>query len=211
MVRADQGPTVSVDIADNSELVLAMDQARKTEQPAAPLLEWIAQQKENGQATVLVCDTDRQVGRLASILAQHDIDAETGHPFPSKNKPGHLSICRGHLAGGFVWKADQLSVLTEAEIFGTRTKRTRIAKSKVRTELLAFSDLKQNDLVVHDEHGIGHLEGDEHGYPDDEVEEKYFTIQGATSGSNFKFQNSNFKNSIKSILSAVRPTLSGTH
>jgi len=159
VVRADQGPTVSVDIADNSELVLAMNQARKTEQPAAPLLQWIAQQKENGQATVLVCDTDRQVDRLASILAQHDIEAETGRPFPSKNKPGHLCICRGHLAGGFVWEADRLSVLTEAEIFGAGTKRTRTAKSKVRTELLSFSDLKQNDLVVHDEHGIGRYEG----------------------------------------------------
>jgi transcription-repair coupling factor (superfamily II helicase) len=29
----------------------------------------------------------------------------------------------------------------------------------VRTELLAFSDLKQGDLVVHDEHGIGQYEG----------------------------------------------------
>jgi transcription-repair coupling factor (superfamily II helicase) len=34
--------TVSADITDNSDLALAMDQARKTDQPAAPLLRWIA-------------------------------------------------------------------------------------------------------------------------------------------------------------------------
>jgi transcription-repair coupling factor (superfamily II helicase) len=58
-----------------------------------------------------------------------------------------------------LWPGDGLAVVTEAEIFGPRVKRPRRSKKSVHTELLAFSDLKQGDLVVHDEHGIGQYEG----------------------------------------------------
>ncbi len=149
----------SVDTADNSDLLLAMQQARKTDQPAAPLLRWIAAQQDAGRTLVVVCESDRQIGRLSSILAPHGVEAVSGQPFPQKLRPGELLICRGSLSEGFVWPADGLAVATEAEIFGPRAKRPRRSATTVRTELLAFSDLKQGDLVVHDEHGIGQYEG----------------------------------------------------
>ena len=108
---------------------------------------------------VVVCETDRQVGRLASILALHGVEAVTGQPFPQKLRPGVLFICRGSLSAGFIWPTDGLAVATEADVFGPRAKRPRRSATTVRTELLAFSDLKQGDLVVHDEHGIGQYEG----------------------------------------------------
>ncbi len=148
-----------VDTADNSDLLLALQQARKTDQPAAPLLRWIAVQQNAGRTMVMACETDRQIGRLSSILAPHGVDAVTGQPFPQKLRPGGLFICRGSLSEGFVWPADGLAVATEAEIFGPRTRHPRRGATTVRTELLAFSDLKQGDLVVHDEHGIGQYEG----------------------------------------------------
>ncbi len=151
--------TASVDTADNSDLMLAMQQARKTDQPAAPLLRWIAAQQDAGRTMVVVCETNRQIGRLSSILAPHGIDAVSGQPFPQKHRQGGLFICRGSLSEGFVWPVDSLAVATEAEVFGPRTKRPRRSATTVRTELLAFSDLKQGDLVVHDEHGIGQYEG----------------------------------------------------
>jgi transcription-repair coupling factor (superfamily II helicase) len=151
--------TVSADIIDNSDLALAMQQARKTDQPAAPLLRWIAAQQDAGRTIVVVCETDRQVGRLASILAPHGVQAVTGQSFPHQPRPGRLFICRGSLSDGFVWPADSLAVATEVEVFGPRAKRARPSAKAVRTELLAFSDLKQGDLVVHDEHGIGQYEG----------------------------------------------------
>jgi transcription-repair coupling factor (superfamily II helicase) len=151
--------TVNVDTADNSDLRQALQQARKTDQPAAPLLRWIAEQQDAGRTMVMVCETDRQIGRLCAILAPHDIDAVSGQPFPQKPRPGGLFICRGRLSEGFVWPADGLAVTTEAEIFGPRAKHPRRGATTVRTELLAFSDLKQGDLVVHDEHGIGQYEG----------------------------------------------------
>jgi transcription-repair coupling factor (superfamily II helicase) len=159
VVGADERLTVDADVADNGDLVLAMDQARKTDQPAAPLIRWIADQQDAGRAMVMVCETDRQVGRLAAILEPHGVAATTGAPFPQRLRPGRVWICRGSLSTGFVWPGDGLAVVTEAEIFGPRIKRPRPGKKTVRTELLAFSDLKQGDLVVHDEHGIGQYDG----------------------------------------------------
>jgi transcription-repair coupling factor (superfamily II helicase) len=159
VVGTGDRPTMDADVADNSDLVLAMGQARKTDQPAAPLIRWIAAQQDAGREMVMVCETDRQVSRLAAILEPHGVTAVTAVPFPQRLRPGRVSICRGSLSAGFLWPGDGLAVVTEAEIFGPRVKRPRRSKKSVHTELLAFSDLKQGDLVVHDEHGIGQYDG----------------------------------------------------
>ena len=150
---------VNADVADNSDLVLAMNQARKTDQPATPLIRWITAQGDAGRTTVMACETDRQIGRLSAILAPHGVEATADQPFPQNLRPGRVFICRGSLSAGFVWPGDGLAVVTEAEVFGPRIKRPRHGTTTVRTELLDFSDLKQSDLVVHDEHGIGQYEG----------------------------------------------------
>ena len=155
----DARPTIEVGVRDNEDLVAAMNQARKSEQPAAPLLQWIDDQKQGRRGMVMVCETERQASRLASILAPHGIAARTGNPFSRLLQPGRVAICRGHLSAGFVWPDEGLAVLTETEIFGPRTKRATRRPKSPRTDLLSFSDLKQGDLVVHDEHGIGRYEG----------------------------------------------------
>ncbi|PID40551.1 MAG: transcription-repair coupling factor [Proteobacteria bacterium] len=151
--------TVTTPVEDNSDLAQALNQSRKTDAPAAPLIRWIEDQREAGRCMVMACDSDRQASRLASVLEPYGIRATMDAPYPATPRPGRVFICRGSLAAGFVWPADDLAVVTEAEIFGPVTRRPRRKPSSVRTELLAFSDLKQGELVVHDEHGIGRYEG----------------------------------------------------
>ncbi len=150
---------LAADLTDTSDLAYALEQARSTDQPAAPLVDWIAAQREAGRTTILVCETDRQIDRLASILGPYTIPSTCGQPFPRRFAPGRVAICKGHLSAGFVWPADNLAVATEADVFGSRIPRPRRKTKSVRTELLAFSDLKQGELVVHEEHGIGRYEG----------------------------------------------------
>jgi transcription-repair coupling factor (superfamily II helicase) len=52
-----------------------------------------------------------------------------------------------------------LAIITEDEIFGPRQRRRTIRRPPAREQLLAYEDLQQGDLVVHDEHGIGRYEG----------------------------------------------------
>ena len=150
---------IDSDVRDNSELILAMDQARSTDQPAAPLVRWIQAQQAAGHATVMACESDRQAGRLAALLRPHGIDAVSGQPFPRRRHPGRVHICRGSLSAGFSWPSDGLAVLTERDVFGQRAKSSQRRRKTVHTELLDVSDLKQGELVVHDEHGIGRYEG----------------------------------------------------
>jgi transcription-repair coupling factor (superfamily II helicase) len=152
--------TIEADVADNSDLKLSMAQARTTDEPAAPLVKWVAVQQDAGHTMVVACETERQISRLASILAPHGIEATTDERFPSNyRRPGRVYICRGNLSSGFLWASQQLAVLTEADVFGPRTRRHKRRARTVHTELLDFSDLKQGELVVHDEHGIGRYEG----------------------------------------------------
>jgi transcription-repair coupling factor (superfamily II helicase) len=60
--------TRSVDLSDNSDLAAALEQARTTEHPAAPLVDWINRQRSQNRTTVLACETDRQIDRLAAIV-----------------------------------------------------------------------------------------------------------------------------------------------
>ena len=150
---------ISTAMSDNSDLAQAMAQARKGEQPAGPLIDWVGEQQDAGRTVVMVCETMRQADRLAAILAPYQITATLGEPFPLAGRAKDLFICQGRLSSGFVWPADRLAIVTETEIFGPRTKRSTRPAKRVHTELLTFSDLKQGELVVHDEHGIGRYEG----------------------------------------------------
>ncbi len=161
LARSDAGhrQTIETTMTDNGDLALTMAQARKGEQPALPLVQWIGTQQESGRTLVMVCETVRQVDRLAAILSPYQIATTVKEPFPLTRRPKGVFICQGRLSGGFVWPSDRLAVVTEAEIFGPRTKRSTRSAKRVHTDLLTFSDLKQGDLVVHDEHGIGRYEG----------------------------------------------------
>jgi transcription-repair coupling factor (superfamily II helicase) len=151
--------TIAATMTDNSDLEQTMQQARKGERPAEPLVQWITIQQDAGRTLVMVCETARQVDRLAAILAPYHVAAVLKEPFPLRRRPRGVFICQGRLTAGFVWPSDQLAVVTETEIFGPRTKRSTRPSKGVHTDLLSFSDLKQGDLVVHDEHGIGRYEG----------------------------------------------------
>jgi transcription-repair coupling factor (superfamily II helicase) len=63
------------------------------------------------------------------------------------------------LAGGFVWPDEGLAVVSAEEIFGVRQVRRAKAETKARIRLLDLQELKQGDLIVHLEHGIGRYEG----------------------------------------------------
>ncbi|MDL2329775.1 transcription-repair coupling factor, partial [Desulfosarcina sp. OttesenSCG-928-A07] len=149
---------VPVMIQETTDLALELKEARKSETPAAPLIRWMDEQKASGIRMVMVCESEHQTGRLAAILSSHGIPAKGSETQGFSSNQRFATLCRGRLSSGFIWPADQLAVVTEIDIFGPRTRRAA-PKKQARTELLDFSTLKQGDLVVHTEHGIGRYEG----------------------------------------------------
>lgn len=134
--------------------------AKTESRPLSPLVQWIEHCREQGYLTLLVCFSASRQEQLAALLAEYGIAAERHDHLPRfKHRRGRVCICSGSLKSGFVWPEAGVAVVTETEIFGGKRRSPSAKKSGVRTELLAFESLKQGELVVHSEHGIGRYQG----------------------------------------------------
>jgi transcription-repair coupling factor (superfamily II helicase) len=146
-------------VKDNMDISLKLKR-RREKALFSPLANWINDQKQSGCDTLLVCKTSAQADRLKSLLLPYGIHLKFIEFFSDvKLGENQVYACIGQVSSGFVWPAESLAIITDYEIFGSKH-RSRIKQmQKVRTELLAFEDLKKGDLVVHVEHGIGQYNG----------------------------------------------------
>jgi transcription-repair coupling factor (superfamily II helicase) len=147
-------------VEDNSDISLQLKNYQEKENLLKPLADWLDANRRNELTLVLVCRTDTQAQRLKSLLIPYGFQFKTAHSFENvKIEPGTLWLCLGQVSAGFVWPAESLAVITEAEIFGLRTHRKKPLRPRRPSELLDLQDLKKGDLVVHVEHGIGRYAG----------------------------------------------------
>jgi transcription-repair coupling factor (superfamily II helicase) len=111
--------------------------------------------------TLCILTQESQAKRLISLLQPYGLE-----PLPCKsfslamvNPPG-IYYLFGELSSGFVLKDHFLALVTENEIFDRkRIRRQGSGKRDPKTELIAPEELKNGDIVVHIEHGIGRYEG----------------------------------------------------
>ena len=147
-------------VEDNSDLTLALKQARGKDHALAPLVTWIEKQAASGHKTFLVCSSPSQGRRLASLLAHYDLHLPVWPDFEqARVEKNATHICIGQVSSGFVWPDEKLAVVRDNEIFGKKIVRPARPVAQVRTDLIPIEDLKKDDLVVHLEHGIGRYEG----------------------------------------------------
>lgn len=141
---------------------LELDLEGKGKVSLAPLAERITQWLGHRGRVVLVCRTQDQSKRLNEILGNYDVHLNTivSRWLDVPETPG-LSICLGRLSKGFIWPEAALYVITEDEIFGAKRSRSRprVTGNVPGMDWSGFSQLKDGDLVVHEEHGIGRYGG----------------------------------------------------
>ena len=126
------------------------------------MADWIHHRQRDRLDTTLVCRGRAQAERLRSLLAPYGYEPACLDTFSENaHKTGRLAICTGRVSNGFVWPEMGIAVLTEEDVFGAGQRRRKSPPQKMtaRAQLMALSDLKQDDLVVHQEHGIGRYEG----------------------------------------------------
>ncbi len=69
-------------------------------------------------------------------------------------------IIKGNLQSGFVISALNLALVTEGELFSRQQRKLRrTEKSSIADQMRSYSELKQDDYVVHVSHGIGIYKG----------------------------------------------------
>ncbi len=119
----------------------------KRERFFAQLREW----REAGWSVHIFCNNEGEVERLHDLVPPVEADV--------------LRFTIGSLARGFIFPAAKIAVLSDAELFGRyrHNRARRLALKRAREQSaraqIDFSDLAEDELVVHLEHGIGRYEG----------------------------------------------------
>jgi transcription-repair coupling factor (superfamily II helicase) len=145
---------------DNSDVSLALKTHIEKERLLLPLAQWVNENKQSGLNTLIVCHSGPQAGRLISLLAPYNIKLVKIDGFSDiAQGKGFNFICLGRISSGFVWPDESLAVIAENEVFAVKHRSRLKQKQSVHAKLLAFEDLKKEDLIVHTEHGIGRYDG----------------------------------------------------
>ncbi|HEU4341168.1 MAG TPA: transcription-repair coupling factor [Candidatus Binatia bacterium] len=135
--------------------------ARSSELSLAPLIERLKEWES--QRVYFAAPTRGDAGRLRDLLSHYDVELPLAEePLASLLARSELSraIVCGHLNHGFRLPEAGLVLLTFDEIFGTRKRHPATSeRSQPSHFLTSLSELKQNDYVVHIDHGIGIYRG----------------------------------------------------
>jgi len=99
----------------------------------------------------IACTTSGERNRMLELLSEHG--------YATGQNDLDLRVALGRIRDGFVLPEERLAVLSEREIFGRRSLRRRRRRFEAGTPILAFSELRPGDFVVHDYHGIGRYLG----------------------------------------------------
>lgn len=127
---------------------------------AAQLAGRIHDWQQEGWRLLLVCHQQGQAERLQALLAGRGLDLPfTRDVDVTALQPGRPIITLGELSGGFRLPDERLAVITEEEIFGRRTRRSGTAEARAKARLSSLAELREGDLVVHADHGIGRYQG----------------------------------------------------
>ncbi|MFO7685268.1 MAG: transcription-repair coupling factor [Desulfobacterales bacterium] len=146
-------------VTDNSAIQAALKHPQTTDHLLAPLVDWVNDKRQTGSRTLIVSRSKSRGERLQSLLIPYGV--KTGFvesPAEITADMGTVFTLLGRISGGFAWPDERLAVITEEEIFGSRRRR-RVQTRRPPAELISVEDLKQGDLIVHTEHGIGRYGG----------------------------------------------------
>ena len=130
---------------DTGEFVIA---EAKRRQFFSRLTSW----GESRARIAIYFQTEGEIERFREIMTEAGISL------------GKIDLIEGTLARGFCFPAANLVVLAAAELFGRapthgRRRLQRASKFGVHRAQIDFSDLNEDELVVHLEHGIGRFLG----------------------------------------------------
>ncbi|MFZ0133207.1 MAG: transcription-repair coupling factor [Desulfobacterales bacterium] len=157
---AEPRPVGVFEITDTSDVQAALRHSPEKERLFLPLVDWINAQRQTGSRTLLVCRSRSRAERLQSILVPYGLKPELAEsPAETTGGRGRVFAVLGRVSGGFAWPDEQLAVIAEEEILGSRRRRRSSTKRPSAAELVNVEDLKMGDLIVHTEHGIGRYGG----------------------------------------------------
>ncbi|MBU4131543.1 MAG: transcription-repair coupling factor [Proteobacteria bacterium] len=149
------------DYEDNQQLSALLMRHGIDENPLKPLVEWFEGHLSQRRRILCVVSQDSQSKRLRSLLAPYGIEPALCTSFDQlQDLDSRIYYIVADLSTGFVLPGEKLAIVTENEIFGKkRIRRQKSHHRDLKTEFIAPEELKNGDIVVHMEHGVGRYEG----------------------------------------------------
>ena len=163
---APEGEAVSFEARGNEELKRRLAAHHGPEQAQrgrllAPFVQMVRAALDASVDTALVCRTPKQAARLRELLRERGLPAEVEEGPWRAQVPGaeHLKLHVGELSAGFQLEAENIWLITEDEVFGTRRLHRLRREGPSGAAIAAYAELKAGDLVVHLDHGVGRYLG----------------------------------------------------
>jgi transcription-repair coupling factor (superfamily II helicase) len=154
---------------DHEDLTRSVKTARASKgknATLAPLVRRVSHWRDHGLRVFVTARAQTQAERLVMLLRHQGVACKARlaafDPAWLDEPVEDVQVVVGPLARGVVLPADGLVLVTEEEIFGSRTHRRRDrsrAADAARPFLEDLRSLAPGDFVVHVEHGIGRYQG----------------------------------------------------
>ncbi|HEX6554635.1 MAG TPA: transcription-repair coupling factor [Ktedonobacteraceae bacterium] len=116
---------------------------------------------KNRERVVIVTAQARRMAEVLSdesILGDEAIHVSPGTNIQAPPDAGTVTLIQGQLVEGWQSRSLALSIYTDTEIFGWSRRRNALRRKPV-TPASFLAEVNPGDYVVHQEHGIGRLEG----------------------------------------------------
>ena len=154
--------TFTVSCKDHKLIKQNLELQRKKQGLFAPLAESMSGWLDRRERVFIACRSLRHAKHFAELLSNHDLPVALHSPpvtLDVQEEEGIL-LFDHPLSEGFDLPLERLHILSESELFGERRLGpAKKKKSRRKGTAVTFEELKIDDIVVHEEHGLGTYKG----------------------------------------------------
>jgi transcription-repair coupling factor (superfamily II helicase) len=166
--------TLRFTVESNEDIRTDLKPLERRETLLSPLMQRLRSWYKQGNNIIIVAHHLGQAERLQELLMEYDLNPQLGStPFvrwlegrlsrftdiTPRTGEGDFIILTGDLSTGFRLPSIGLVVIAEEEIFGPRKRIAEVRKKPTDSSITSFSELNENDYVVHIDYGIGIYRG----------------------------------------------------
>lgn len=114
--------------------------------------------KRTGYRVVLVCNSRTRAARIVADLEELGTQSYFSEDYDKEIMPGTVMVTYGNIHRGFEYPLIGFVIITENDIFTSRTRKKQKKKYEGRS-IAGFNELNVGDYVVHEMHGLGVYKG----------------------------------------------------
>ncbi len=159
---------VDLEASDHHELQREIQQRRGSGRALEPLVLRLADWRQRGRRVRITCPSLSAADRLIDILSDYDHALELAPArahaggngsWPAWPARGAVDVAIAPLTRGFDLPPEDVTVITEQDIFGVRLQRRTVRSTRRGQAVERLAQIQDGDFLVHAEHGIGRYGG----------------------------------------------------